>query len=745
MRNAASGRARRQPPLGLICLTLFLLLLPLTLSKPGLPVWLKADEAAFYLAALSLWHDGDMMCEDRDAERLFREYSGTDNLLLMSKARGQATYFSVPVTYPLLAAPFVGWFGANGMVLLNAALLMGMVWLGWAHLRRYNSDGLALLFAASFFLLSTAFVYIFWLQAEVLNMACVMIACYLAARVAEANSGAGLPARRWRCSVPRVRYAAGAGVALAIAIYSKPMLIVLSLPMLYALFRARSWRGLGAFAAAGLLTVALLATVAHRLTEQVWPYFAPRIGISLVSPVDYVERRVAPRMPVQARASAPLTRQVSQNVEQAWTTLPTMVLQSASEFLFGRHGGFVVYMPFAVVAVVFFLLAKRRGTFRWWILASGVLAAVLFLAMVRGQWLGGGGFVGNRYFTAVYPSFLFLVRSLRPSWLIAPAYAAAAVFLGPLLITPLGALVNHPTLQAHARNQPFPHLPLEWSLARKIAGYRQWPVPGAQLYGRPDEIEQRGDELWVRGAKRVGMDLLSTDAERGFVIDVRNLAPNNTVEICVQRDCRRLEFDDVPVRGSKQRLTLDPQPGVAIPRSAWGGEVYRYALRITSEWGEQPRWRGSSKDGFYLGAALAFLGSPEELARELRKVTWLSVEAPPTLPAGATVGVPVVLRNASEHGWLNLGPTRVKLSYHWLSADGRLVTWAGRRTELPSPLAAGEQLAAQVVIDTPADVGSYELALDLIRERVGWFSALDIAQAYRIPVEVVAPPAAGKP
>lgn len=731
----------RQPPLALICLTLFVVLLPLTLTKPGLPVSLKADEAAYYLASLSLWHDGDLELENQDARRLFREYPGTDNVLVMSRGRGEPVYFSIPIVYPLLAVPFVGLLGANGMVLLNAALLMAMVWMGFAYLRRHNGDALASLFSCGFFLLSTAFVYVFWLQAEILVMACVATAFFLTER-AFGGSGGGAQGfvRRRLGGRSQAAHAAAAAAALAVAVYSKPMLGALALPLLYLVWKARSWRSLAAFAGSGLLVVAAVSGTAQALTEQPWPYFAPRMGVSLASPVDYLERRVEPRLPEAVPdlpVSSPVS-QVSRRGQEMWVTMAAILLHATPEFLFGRHGGFLVYMPFAVLCGLIFLLRERHCTFRWLILASAVVTAVLFVTLVRGQWLGGGGFVGNRYFTAVYPCFLFLVRRVRPAWLTALGFAAAAVFLGPLLLTPLGALVVEPTLQAHVRNQPLSRLPLEWSLSRKLPGYRRISQGGVVVHGRRDEVRDRQEEIWIRGAKKVELNMLSGRSDQSFVFDVRNLAPDNEVELCVGGDCRRLTFGEVPPEGATERVTLGVRRGEKVPRSGEDGDVWRYPLRVSSVWGEQPRWRGSGHEQFYLGAALTYLGSAEDLKLDRHGVEWLRALAPSVMAAGSTVTLPVTVRNAGAVVWPSVGSTPVRLAYHWLTADGDVVTWAGRRTLLPTHLEPGGELDVEMTVDVPSAPGRYLLDLDLVRERVGWLSSAGAERAHRVAVEVVA-------
>ena len=724
--------ARHQPWLVLVCLTVFLLLLPLTLSKPGIPVFLKADEAAYYLAALSLVEDGDLVCDDGDARRLFREYAGTDNLLLMSRARGETVYFSVPFIYPAVAAPLVALFGANGMVLLNAALLMAMVWMGFVTLRRHNAPTESLLFACGFFLLSTAFVYVFWLQPEVFQMACMMGAYFLVVwGTREAAGGSG------RVAHPRLVWLAAAAAALvATASYGKPMYVVLSVPLAVRLASMRSWRAAVSFAASGVLTAAALSASSYALTEQIWPYFAPRIGTGMSSPVGYIARRVDPLMP-QTLDRTPADM-LAKSGKELSVTLSTIVREAAPEFLIGRHGGLLVYMPFAVLAAVFFLGRDRRSLFRWLILASAIVTAVLFMTLVRGHWLGGGGFVGNRYFTAAYPCLFFLVREIRPAWLVAVGYASAGLFLGPLLITPLGVVVNEPTLQAHVRNQPFPRLPIEWSLARELAGYRYLPRADVVFHGRRDELVGRREEVWVHGAKKVEINLISTDPRRSFAFDVRNLAPDNEIELCMDGTCRTLTFDDVPSRGLRQRVVFPVQAGKRLPRAGPQAETFRYRLTVDTAWGEQPRWRGSGQERFYLGAALVYLGTAEGLERNLFDAEWLEVDAPASMVADATHALPVVVRNRSAHTWPSAGVKPVRLSYHWLRDDGTMHVRDGRRTALPDDVAAGARVAAPMRVDAPSEPGQYVLVLDLVQERVRWFATREPEKTYRVPVTVTA-------
>jgi hypothetical protein len=519
------------------------------------------------------------------------------------------------------------------------------------------------------------------------------------------------------------------------------MYVLLSVPLLYLLIKARAWRSVLAFAAAGVVTAAVLSGAAWSLTDQVWPYFAPRSGITVSSPVDYVERRVDSRLPTEAADSA--VGQIARSGEVMRVTIWATILEAAPEFLFGRHGGFLVYFPFAALAIALFLVNERRSIYGWLLLSSAVVIAVLFATIIRGQWLGGGGFIGNRYFTTVYPTFFFLVRRVRPAWSTTIGYAAAAVFLGPLLLTPLGALVTEPTLQAHVRNQPFPALPLEWSLMDSLSGYEHVAQRGLTFHGRTDEIESHGDEVWIHGAKNVEINLLSRRRYDSLAFDVRSGAPENRVFACLRSDCRDLTFSDSGSEGLRRRVVFSSPSAQAIPRRGKYGARYRYRMTIESEWGEQPRWRGAGPGQFYLGAAITFLGTAEDLERDLYSVEWMSVSPPGSAPAGGTVEIPIEIRNASTETWPGTGPARVTISYHWLGGNGDTVVRGGRRTEIADDLAGGKRFATTMMVDVPETAGRHVLALDLVRERVGWFSDRRDEQDFRTEVAII--PSSGTP
>ena len=93
--------------------------------------------------ALSLAHDGDLQVEVRDIDRLFQEfpYQPVNNLILMTRDGWRTVYYGKPYIYSLLAAPFAGLFGADGLLFFNMLLTVAMIWMGASYLARFNPDG----------------------------------------------------------------------------------------------------------------------------------------------------------------------------------------------------------------------------------------------------------------------------------------------------------------------------------------------------------------------------------------------------------------------------------------------------------------------------------------------------------------------------------------------------------------------------------------------------------------------------
>ncbi len=747
---------KRPTVLVLICLSLFLAVFPLTLDKPGWPPGLKADEPAYYLMALSLAHDGDLRLQKKDVARLAQDFPliPVRNLVLMTDDGWKTVYYGKPYIYSLFAAPFVLVKGADGMLCFNMLLMLSMVWLGFLYLRCYNPDWLAALVAVGFFLLSTGFAYVFWLQAEIFNMAAVSASLFLAFypfadRHARLRSPLGWR-RLWMVLVPAL-----SGAALALAAYNKPMLAALALAPMLRLVRRKQWKGAGIWILGFVVAGVMLSGFAVALTGHPSAYLGvQRAGVTVCSLDTLPTTALREDALATAREKAeglkppPPHRRSWEWIFQVPSIEPGRLLSNIEYFLWGRHTGLLLYLPFSLFAFLFFVWNDRRSWERWALLASLAIVALAFLIWIPFNWQGGGGFVGNRYFVSAYPGFLYLMSRVRPAKLLPLIYLVAGMLVGPIVFTPLGDVVPEGTLQAHVRNFPFPHFPLELTL-RNVPGYDTVQRGEARFEGRKDEFLPHGDQMWLRGASSVEVWISTTRPMDQMAFEINDLASHNVVDVSLGAAHRRLVFNQVPESGQGARIVLHPGAPDKV-RKLWGGKLYYYRLMVSPSNGKiEPyvkyypppvcsnfAYNRSENDSFFVGAELTFLGEGKNLDADVYSLEWHACRAPEEVGAGETFSVAADLINRSPATWTGGSGAAVKLSYHWLDAAGQTVVFDGLRTLLPHDVAPGGELEIEQKVEAPKKPGVYTLELDPVFEYVSWFSAKNGGDTCRATVRV---------
>ena len=564
--------------------------------------------------------DFDLRCEPRDLSRLFQEYPYTavHNLILSTDDGWQTVYFGKPYLFSFLAAPLAAIWGANGLVVFNSLLLVAMIWMGTHYLRRYNPDWLAALFAVGFFLMSTTYRYVYWLQPEMLNMfgtaGCLFFGLHLF------EPGGAHPSRRSGASFlarltsdpNRLALVASASV-LAMVVYNKPMMAAMGLPVCFRLLRHKCWRELVVWLIAAALALGAFAGLCWAFTGHPTSYLGvDRQGYNIHTPHEMPMQPVTPPPRAEGGEAQPQP-EIGKETAGWWWIFQMPVISWAEfredlgYFFVGRHTGLFLYQPFSLICLGLFL-AYGRSAVRWALLASLVLIALFFLVVLSHNWHGGGGFVGNRYFFMVYPAFLFLVTRIRPDWIVVPGFAAGGLFVGALIFSPFGLVVPSPTMQANVRNHPFQVFPLEHSL-REVPGY--WQVVRRNVYfqARKDHVRVEGEDLWIAGAEDTELWLSSTEPLKRLVFEVRSQAPDNEVVLRIEDAEQRVIAGEEPLRVvlSPSRPTMKRKDR---NRAEWDKllDIYVYRLEVRTATGERPSWRNEGTQFFYQGCVLMFLG-----------------------------------------------------------------------------------------------------------------------------------------
>lgn len=580
-------------PTHAVCLALVLLGLAATVYKVHFPPGPVADEAAYVMITESLWHDRDLAYDHRDLLRAYRLWDqGPYGMILFTRDGGQSMHYGKPYAYSLAALPFYALFGVQGHVVFNMALYLAMVLAALWFFR--EEKGYAGLFIAGFFFASVAFVYVFWMQPEVFNMACIFFPLLLWQWLRKREA--------WR----PVDYAllAGAGALLAAAFVSKEPTVLLGAPIAVDLLWQRRWKGLLALGLPAALALVLLVGAQWKLTGTWSPYR----GVQRRSfETDY---------PVESRKD--LWQAYRGTSYGSWSGLGVessgrVFLRNAGYFLVGRHTGLLPYFPFALFALALYLAGPRDRSRHLLLLA--ILGFCLVILVIRPHnYHGGAGFLGNRYFASIYPALLFLPGRLSARRSLALPFAAAGLWTASVVAVPLQAITPEATLQAHVRTAPFQALPLELTLlgGGRIPGYAirgwgegVWVVPKQNFFTG----EQHPNGVWVRGASRSEVVVVSPDPIETIRFRAFSLSGENTLIVDSGVDRAVVRFDSEGKRaGTPVELALEP---VARDLGFFTGSPREYFYRFTLEStdGLMPARRIPDNQDFrYLGTFLDFTG-----------------------------------------------------------------------------------------------------------------------------------------
>ncbi len=580
-------------PLHAVCLSLVLLGLAGTLYKVHFPPGPVADEAAYVMITQSLWHDHDLAYDHRDLQRAYQIWDqGPYGLILFTRDGGRSMYYGKPYAYSLAALPFYVLFGVQGLVIFNMALWLAMFFAAWWFFQ--DQQGPIGLFLAGFFFASAAFCYVFWMQPEVFNMACLFFPLLLWHRLRKKEV--------W--SSRDYWLLAGAGALLAAAFVSKEPTVVLGAPIAVDLLWRRRWKGLAALALPAVLGLLFLVGIQWRATGTWSPYR------------DVQRRSFESDYPTES--SKDLWQAYRGTSFGSWSGLGVetsgrMFLRNLGYFLVGRHTGLLPYFPFALFVLGLYLAGPKDRS-RHLLLLAVAGYCVVFLILRPNNYHGGAGFLGNRYFASIYPALLFLPGRISARRSLALPYAAAGLWTAAVVAVPIQTITPEATLQAHVRMPTFQALPLELTLIGfgRIPGYAvrdwgqgAWVVPKQNFFYQ----EPHPNGVWVRGGARSEVIVVSPTPLEAIRFTAYSLSAENVLTLDSGKERVVVRFDTEAKRyGTPVELPLEP---VARNLGFFPGapQEYFYRLTLESTDGVMPARRDpKSQDFRYLGTFLDFTG-----------------------------------------------------------------------------------------------------------------------------------------
>ena len=439
-----------------------------------------SDGATYYAMTWSLASDFDLEYTASDLARIKREYPEGPVGIFLKRASGgfelastapwlkrvpeedKRLYFGKAMTYPVVAAPFVALLGTRGFLVLNSLCLM-VAWLCvFLELRRRANDLLALFGSGALILATVAPIYIFWLQPELMNLALVALAL-----------------TAWRGDRPIL-----SAVLFGIAGYTKPTHLLMAAPLgLSPLFDAslkappRVLEVLRRGAIMVGCTVVLFG--ANTLVTGEWNYQGgERKTFGSEFPFDRGEVKDATFGNsgewMTTMKLGPLEEGQAETrgagIAQSAVELRQMFLANLTDFWFGRYAGVLPYYAPALLALMFFFLLGPREKEGWFAMAGLFLFYLVSIRLIPGptNWYGGGGTVGNRYFTAVLPLAMFFLPKGREFLVTALGVAVSALFLLPAWLQPVDHSMK-PSLLASRPEGPLSYLRAERAMLNDLS------------------------------------------------------------------------------------------------------------------------------------------------------------------------------------------------------------------------------------------------------------------------------------
>lgn len=662
------------------------------------PHALHGDEGTFVAMAASLVRDGDLAFDEADAAWA-RERPGRPAALILQRTQS-GVFYSKPVLYPLLAAPFYAVGESFGLWAFNALAVGAALLLAQGAIARRRDGDAAGATVLLFLCGSTIVPYLAWRMTESLQVA-IATAGLALTLAGELGAASAAP----RGVVERLlsgRWAPLAGAALLGLLVGlrEPNAAVAAVPVLAAL-GGRRWRRATALAATSAAAYGLVVVATWGLTGAPNPYKAVRTTFTGETgyPLADASEALARFEPVGHLATSRLA--LVPELE------PALSAYATGYFLVGRHTGMLVYFPAALALLGAGLAGSDRAGRA--ALVGFVGAVAFYLLWWPQNYFGGMTMIGNRYLFAAYPCLLYVPARLPSRRLRSVAWVVGFLVATSALVSVARTGDRDRSSQSHAYAGVFRWLPYEST------------APG---------IEGRHDRYWVGDFVRF-VDPWAQVEPASFVLHAGD--PGAELEVATRSAGAPLHW-----------LVSAEAPATLVVSDWLGSRSFPLALRADGgsgglvTWRPSPAWRRHPfwfRSGESYSARLVRLRLESDRKGASARVRYLgergvpdrgfdrrvlAAEVPATGVAGEPAQLPVTVVHRGSWTWSSEETLPVYLAGSLVAEDGSFAR--EYRTPLPSPVERGETLAAALELTWPERPGRYRLTVDLVLEEVAWFA-----------------------
>jgi hypothetical protein len=456
-----------------IFIILFGVLANISLS---VPIHRWGDGSTYYMQISSITEDHDIQYQPIDIQRaLLNRFDDLPAGLFLIKTDDGNYFYGKEFSYALFASPFFALLGNHGILFFNALMFWLMILMGFFYLRKKgNSPILSFFISLIFFILSTAFVYIIWIHAEIYNMFLITGGIFFWSLYIEDNKD---------------KYLIIAAFIFGLATVAKLPNCLIFLPFLcYELYN-RQFKRVISILLIFLIPIILFYGFFYLETGSMSFYGGNRLYYSnqypFIGDFDHVHESGQPAFSIEeGRISALIN-------SDFLTKSPVNLFY----YFFGKFTGMIWYYPLTGFALLSFVLGmvyiKKQNSENYtkisiikknpiqYLIFIGLILNILFYVVIIGNnYLGGQHAVGNRYFY-IFPAFLFLIGKIDLKVII-PFIIISLFTVIPIISDTIGISV-YPEI--HTYEFPYTIFPIEYSQINNLPIWiHQYTFPKYTIY-----------------------------------------------------------------------------------------------------------------------------------------------------------------------------------------------------------------------------------------------------------------------